>query len=272
MLDAALAAGLSPDLVVGTSTGAINAALFAADPDTAVRRLVGVWNSIAADSSLTSTWRGAVRALTGNQSARTADMLREHLVGGLAEANSFADLAVPLRLVATDLAEGLPVTLSTGPLLDAVMASCAFPVLLPPADRGDRLLTDGSVTACVPVDQAVSAGAASVVLFDTAASAVTESAVTEIGWYSVIAMAFSHLVRGQAAHDLVEAGQRVPVVVISCDQGSPIDLKATPSLFDVGRDIARASLRGLPPIVREPGIYGVPIGLESDAGVARLLR
>lgn len=271
MLAAVLDAGLVPDLIFGTSTGAINASVFAAHPVSAVDQLVEVWSDIASDSSLTSTWRSAIRGVTGSQSVRTADMLAEHLADPLGT-REFRELATPLHLVATDLSTGMPVSLDSGVILDSLMASCAFPVMLPPVTNQGRNLTDGSVSAGIPVAQAITLGAKSIVLFDTGASAVPESATAEIGWYSVMALAFSHLVRGRAAHDLAQVAQTIPVIVISCDQGSPIDLKATPSLIGAGRRIAQDLLAALPPLITEPGIYGIPIGLEHDEGIEPLLR
>ena len=271
MLEAALEFGLVPDLVVGSSTGAINAAVFAAHPLTSVTRLAQIWRSIAGDSSLSSTWRGAVRGLAGGQSTRTAAMLTKHL-GPALDDRSFANLTLDLQLMATDLTSGMPTSIRTGPLIDAVLASCAFPIMLPPATRDGRLLTDGSVTAGVPVDQALSAGARSIVLFDTGASAVSEATLADIGWYQVMAMAFSHLVRGQAAHDLAQVAATIPVVVISCRQGNPIDLRSSPSLLDVGRQVGRQLLDSLPSDISRAGIYGLPIGLADAEEIAALVR
>lgn len=271
MLAAVLDAGITPDLVVGSSTGAINAAVYASHPITAVSRLESVWQAIAADSSLSSTWRSAVRGVTGNQSARTTAMLSKHLARHLGQA-TFDDLSVPLALTATDLETGLPVIIGEGGVRDGVLASCAFPVMFPPAVRGDRYLTDGSVVAGMPVLQARDLGAKSIVLFDTGSSAVSEATVAEINWYSVAALAFSHLVRGQSAHDLAEVAAEIPVAIISSDEGSPIDLRATPPLIAAGRAIAEATLDGWPRTIKARGIYGQPIGTAADERIAALLR
>lgn len=271
MLDTVLHAGLSPDLAVGSSTGAINAAVFATHPTTAVSRLIEVWSDISDDSALTSMWRAVMRGVTGNQSSRTAAMLAKHLQDSLSE-RDFDSAHISLQVVATDLSTGMPVSLSHGPVLAAVMASCAFPVMLPPVVGNDGPLTDGSVTAGVPLDQAIAAGARSIVLFDTGASAVSPDTIQDVEWYSVAALAFSHLVRGQAVHDLAEAAGQVPVVVISCDRGSPINLKASTTLFEVGRRVAREALALLPTTIAEPGVYGTPIGIDNAELIKPLLR
>ncbi|MEI8080468.1 MAG: patatin-like phospholipase family protein, partial [Actinomycetes bacterium] len=246
-------------------------AVFAAHPLTAVARLADIWTNIAGDSSLSSTWRGAVRGLAGNQSARTANMLTKHLDAALND-RAFDSVEPDLQLVATDLATGLPAVIRSGLLTDAVLASCAFPVMMPPATRNGRLLTDGSVTAGVPVDQALTAGARSIVLFDTGASAVSDQSLIDIVWYQVMAIAFTHLVRGQAAHDLAQVAAEIPVVVISCDLGNPIDLKSSPSLLSLGRRVGQLLLDSLPADITEPGIYGLPIGLADADSVSALIK
>ena len=263
--------GLAPDFVVGSSTGAINGAIFAVHPITAVDRLEAIWRAIAADTSLTSTWRSAVRGVAGSQSARTVAMFSGHLAAAIGT-RSFTDLTLPLTLIATDLSSGQATNLNSGPVMDAVLASSAFPVMMPPRVYGHKILTDGSVVAGAPVAQAVALGAKSLVLFDTGASSVPESQVEDIGWYAVMALAFTHLVRGQAAHDLAEVAREVPVIVVSADHGSPIDLKGAPNLFAGGREAAQSSLSAYTGHITKPGIYGTPAGLSADERITPLLR
>jgi NTE family protein len=65
---------------------------------------------------------------------------------------SFADLRIPLLLTATDLDSGELIQLQQGPLLPAVMATCAFPGVFPPVEFDGRLLVDGGVLNNLPVD------------------------------------------------------------------------------------------------------------------------
>jgi NTE family protein len=61
------------------------------------------------------------------------------------------DFAVPVRLQATDLLTGEGVTLSTGPVVDALYASTAVLPLLPPIETGGRLLADGAFSDSLPL-------------------------------------------------------------------------------------------------------------------------
>src|SRR5205085_3772578 len=55
------------------------------------------------------------------------------------------DLPIPLHVIACDVLAGREVRLSSGPLVEAVMASAAIPGVLPPVEREGRLLIDGGV-------------------------------------------------------------------------------------------------------------------------------
>ncbi len=285
MLRATLAAGLLPQLVVGSSTGALNAAATAISIDTAADVLERVWIDLGNDAKLTTVWRSAVRGIASTQGKRTGAILRKHLATALPDLSmadlsmadlSMADLSMDdaplgLTLVATDLATGLATQCATGTVLDAVMACTALPVILPPTPHGDTYLIDGGVAANVPVTQAVEQGARSIVLFDTGASAVPDDQVEDVTWYDVMALAYSHMIRGQAAHDLARVAHEVPVVVVSYARGNPFDLTEVAAHIAAGEMTAESVLNKHRAIKR-PGIYGPVIGLESDERLVSLYR
>lgn len=74
---------------------------------------------------------------------------------------------VPLHVVATDLLGGGTVRLSSGPAVDAVLASCAIPGAFPPVCIGKRYLIDGAVASDTPVSVAVELGAKRVIVLPT---------------------------------------------------------------------------------------------------------
>ena len=63
-----------------------------------------------------------------------------------------------LHIVSTDLYTGETVVHSSGPILDAVRASVAIPMIVPPWSIGERLLVDGAVSDPLPVDVAIKQG------------------------------------------------------------------------------------------------------------------
>lgn len=160
MLRALLEAGVVPDLVVGTSVGAVNGAAVAADPTLAsVADLTRVWHGLA-DGDL---YRGgAVRRARHFARTRTSvhpseplrDLLTERLGDVLIE-----DLPVPFQCVAASIERAAEHWFTEGPLVPAVLASSAVPGVLPPVRIGDEHFLDGGLVNSVPVGRAVSLGA-----------------------------------------------------------------------------------------------------------------
>ncbi len=128
--------------------------------------------------------------------------------------------------------------------------------------------------AGTPVAQALARGAKSLMVFDTGASSVDADQVADLGWYSVMAIAFSHLVRGQTAHDLAHVARQIPVVVLSSTAGSPIDFKQAVTMFDAAQQVAARELALVVRVtngsIKAPGIYGSPSGLSADERLAPL--
>jgi NTE family protein len=82
---------------------------------------------------------------------------------------TFADLRLPLALKAVDLRTGEEVALTDGSVLEAVLATSAFPGVLPPVEWRGRCLVDGGVLDNLPVDLARGLGAERVIAVDVGA-------------------------------------------------------------------------------------------------------
>lgn len=101
-------------------------------------------------------WRVSRLGLASNQRLAT---LMERVFGS----RQFEDLKIPLAVVATDLSTGEPVVFTSGNLVDAIRASCAFPGLFEPVQIGTRCLADGGLVAPVPTHAARFIGAQTVI-------------------------------------------------------------------------------------------------------------
>jgi NTE family protein len=160
MARALLEAGVRPDLVCGTSVGAINGAAIAADPTTeGAQRLLAIWDALAADKVLDGSPIRRVAdlvrhrtALHGNGELRR--MLRDRL-----PARTFEDLAVPFECVAASIERAREHWFSEGDLIEPVLASCALPGVFPPVRIGDEHFFDGGLVNSIPLDRAVARGA-----------------------------------------------------------------------------------------------------------------
>jgi NTE family protein len=73
--------------------------------------------------------------------------------------HTFEELQVPLAVTATDFGSGEGVVFRTGPLIDAVRASCAYPGVFLPVKVNGRLLVDGMLAHSLPTKPARDMGA-----------------------------------------------------------------------------------------------------------------
>lgn len=169
MLQALAARGIEPDLLVGTSAGAMNAAWVAVHGTSAdsLAGLAGVWTRLRRRDVFPLDVRTAVRGLLGHSPALTSAHRLQLLVTSHAGITCLEEARVPVHLVAADLLSGENVTLSTGPLVTAVLASAAIPGIFPPVVRGGRHLVDGGVAQHTGVAQAVELGATLIYVLPT---------------------------------------------------------------------------------------------------------
>lgn len=164
MLRALLESGIRPDVVVGTSIGAINGALVASDPTPAViERLLGAWTSPEANAvygdSLFAQFTRLVKTKTHLNSPAPLQHLLERALGA---DTTFEDLAVRLRVVAASIERAAEHVFESGPLIEAILASASVPGLLPPTRIGDEHFIDGGIVNSIPIEQAVEVGATTV--------------------------------------------------------------------------------------------------------------
>jgi len=159
MLQALGEAQIRPDLVVGTSVGAINGAFVAADPDAAADRLGELWAEAHLQRAFSGTLLGRATRL-----ARSGTHLHE--IGPLLKmlddelpAKDFSDLTLPFSCVAASIEHATAHWFTSGLLAPAVLASCAVPGLLPPVEIDGEHFFDGGLVDSIPVGRAVQLGA-----------------------------------------------------------------------------------------------------------------
>lgn len=159
MLQALLEAGVKPDVVVGTSIGAVNAAHLAADPSLEnVDRLRDMWCNVRAGAIFPLSPFHNARALFRDGAFFSVHLWRKFLEER-AQYRNIEDAAVPLRITATDYDEGRSVVFDSGSALDAVLASTSLPGIFPPYEIDGRYYLDGSISDQLPLKVAIDAGA-----------------------------------------------------------------------------------------------------------------
>lgn len=162
MLKALLERDITPDLVLGTSIGALNGAMVARQPDVGVvDRLVELWQSVGQGGNEVygdNPLRTVKRAVTTGTHVFSAKPLRQRLQDEFGDV-TFEELPIPFEVCAASIERAAEHWFTTGRVVDAVMASAAVPGLLPPAKVGDEHFLDGGIVNSIPLGRAVARGA-----------------------------------------------------------------------------------------------------------------
>ena len=162
MLRALFEREIKPDLILGTSVGALNGAVVARDPSpAALDRLTELWRStseggheVYGDRRL----RTVRRAVSTGTHIYSAGPLKKRLALELGHV-TFEELPIRFQVCAASIERAAEHWFDSGPVVDAVMASAAVPGLLPPARVGDEHFLDGGIVNSIPVGRAVQLGA-----------------------------------------------------------------------------------------------------------------
>lgn len=175
MLRELLAVGVVPDIVVGSSAGAINGAYFAGTPTPdGVARLDAIWRGIRQADVYPVTWRSVLGLFTARDYLIDPGGLRALLEQRLPYRN-LEDAAIPVHVVATDVLNGEAVELSAGSAAEAVLASCAIPAVFPSVRIGRRSLMDGAIANNTAIGVAISLGAGRLIVLPTGFACALES-------------------------------------------------------------------------------------------------
>jgi NTE family protein len=160
MLQALLERQVVPDVLVGSSVGSLNGAFVAADPSLGqVEAMIETWTSISDGGLLTGSFLGRLgRLVSGGTYIHSNDSLRALIDDGLG-AEKFEDLPVHFECIASSIERASGHWFSSGPVTEAVLASCAVPGLLPAVEIDGEHFYDGGLVSSVPVGRAVSLGA-----------------------------------------------------------------------------------------------------------------
>ena len=148
--------GIQPDIVCGTSIGALVGAAYATGRLAPLKQWLDTLTLQGVASFFDFSLNGGVI-----KGAKLIDFFREHF-----EDQDIATLTPRFGAVATDLASGRELWLQSGPVLEAVHASIALPGLFTPVRRDGRWLVDGGLVNPVPVSLCRAMGAEIVIAVD----------------------------------------------------------------------------------------------------------
>jgi NTE family protein len=160
MLRGLTEAGIRPDMLLGTSVGALNAAYVAGHPGVdGVDGLAALWRSIRRDDVFPLRPITGLLGFLGRRNHLVpAEPLRRLIMSNLTF-ERLEDSPVPLHVIATEIVSGDDVRLSSGPAATAILASAAIPGVFPPVVIDGVTYIDGGVTDNTPIGDAVQLGA-----------------------------------------------------------------------------------------------------------------
>ena len=156
-----------PDLIVGTSVGALNGAFVSFRPDAeGADELVNIWSSLR-DKSLFmfNPLRIAYQMFTQKLCLFNSDLLKE-LVEQYAPADDFGATKIPLYITTTNLSKGHKQVFHEGPISRAILASTALPGFFCPVEIDGDQYVDGGVLANLDLETALDLGATEILAID----------------------------------------------------------------------------------------------------------
>lgn len=255
MLQALAERHVTPDLLVGTSAGAVNAA-FVAGRGTgaaALRELAEIWTGLRRREIFPLQ---PLRQLVGGRAARTAVCSNRglsRLVAANLRYTRLEQAQVPVHLVTTNLLSGAEVLLSDGDAASAVLASAAIPGVFAPVTREGLVLVDGGLADNAAISQAAALGADRIFVLPTGyACALTAPPPHALG---MALQALGLLIQQRLINDVALFAGRVELVVLPplCPLAvSPIDFGQAAQLIQRARRTAGAWLDGDNPAPSHP--------------------
>jgi NTE family protein len=246
MLRALAEAGITPDFVIGSSAGALNAVAYASDPTaTGLQRLEDLWLTLRRRSVAGISTRTLVRAVLGRtdgllDAAPLGQLLRTELV-----AAELDRTRIRSYVVATGLLTGEAVVMSAGDTASALLASSAFPGIYAPVSRDGLRLIDGGVSADIPILQAEALGATVSLVLPAAGSDAGAGPLR--GPLAVAYHALGQILDSSARRDSHAAQGDVHLLPPAVSRATnPLDFRETARLIRDGYDLAAGWLAAHP--------------------------
>jgi NTE family protein len=233
MLQSLAAHGITADMVVGSSVGALNGAFYAGDPTAeGVEKLATVWRGLTRQDVFPISWRTVLSFLWRRDFLIPHDGIRKLIEDHIPYRN-LQDAKLPVHIVTTDIVTGDSVVLSEGSLAEAVVASTAIPGAFAPIRYRDHYLADGAISSNTPIQVAVNKGARRLIILPTGHACATQA--PPVGAVANALHALTLLIARQLVSELEGLGPEVEYFVVPplCPlAGSPYDFSRTADHID----------------------------------------
>jgi NTE family protein len=264
MARALLEAGHHPDLLFGTSAGALNAAWLAVDPSLeGVSTLSALWTSVKGRDVFPISPLAIAAGLAGLKDHTVSPRPFARWLRSVTPLRRLEDGALPLAVATTDIQSGEEVLLSHGPAVPALLASSAMPGIFPPVRIGERWLMDGSIARDTLVGPAVEGGATRVWVLPSVPGVRLARPRTAL---DAVLSSSSIMLERQSAEAIAEYAARCELFIVPAPLvpgTSPFRLDRGQELINAGYEVAAAWLTTAGPV--RPRTPHEPRGQEVPA-------
>jgi NTE family protein len=228
MLHSLAAHGISADMVVGSSVGALNGAFYAGDPTLkGVERLGEIWRGLKRQDVFPMSWRTVLSFLWRRDFLISHDGIRK-LIDDHIPYRNLQDAKVPVHIVTTDIISGDSIVLSEGSISQAIVASTAIPGAFAPIHYKDYYLADGAISSNTPIRVAVQKGAKRLIILPTGHACAAQA--PPVGAVANALHALTLLIARQLVSELERLDPDIEYFVVPplCPLvGSPYDFSRT---------------------------------------------
>jgi NTE family protein len=250
---------IAPDLIVGTSAGAVNSAYIASRPQTVptAESLASVWEGLSTLEVFPPNPVTATLGLLDVRDYLVSNSKLKSLIRQYAQFDQLEDVPIRLRLIATEVRSGAERGLSSGDAESAILASAAIPGVFPSIGRDGETLVDGGVSNNTPISDAAELGASKIYVLPTGAPCELPSAPR--GAIPMLVHALALLINQRVAADIEHFSHEAELIVLPppCPSGIfPSDFGHATQLIEQGYELASDAL-GHP----DPAGYATPLAL-----------
>jgi NTE family protein len=228
MLHSLAAHGITADMVVGSSVGALNGAFYAGDPTLkGIEKLGDIWRGLTRQDVFPMSWRTVLTFLWRRDFLISHDGIRK-LIDDHIPYRNLEDARVPVHIVTTDLISGDSIVLSEGSTSQAIVASTAIPGAFAPIHYKDYYLADGAISSNTPIQVAVQKGARRLIILPTGHACASQT--PPVGAVANALHALTLLIARQLVSELESLGPEIEYFVVPplCPLvGSPYDFSRT---------------------------------------------
>ncbi len=186
---------------------------------------------------------GALTMPTGALQGQSMNQIIRELIGLVPDQESFDNLAIPYRAIATDLSSRETIVIDQGSLVSAMRASSSVPGALAPEPYKGRLLVDGGLSNNIPIAEAKDLGADIIIAVDISSDLKEQKDIT--GALAVIGQLSAFLTTEGTQRQLEKLEPNDILLSPKIESMSMTDFSIMPEALAAGETAAREQLTQL---------------------------